>query len=98
MCGKGQKAPDGHFWRPPGALRFFFLYGLGKESAHLLRRLILLLPRGVGIGAQGEPGVGVPKHTGYSLHIYTALERHRSEAMPLWHNKDKSDNPCIATG
>ena len=81
MRGKDQKAPDGHFWRPPGTLRFFFLYGLGKESAHLLRRLILLLPCGVSVGAQGESGVGVAQHAGHRLYIYTALERHRSETM-----------------
>ena len=30
---------------------FRFLYGLGKEAAHLLRRLVLFLPRGMGVGA-----------------------------------------------
>ena len=46
-----------------------------------MRRLILLLPRGVGVGAQGESGVGVTQHAGHCLHVYAALERHGSEAM-----------------
>ena len=24
--------------------------------------------------------------------------KNRSTSVPLWHNKDKSENPCVATG
>ena len=26
------------------------------------------------------------------------LRKNDSASMPLWHNKDKSENPCVATG
>ena len=26
------------------------------------------------------------------------LRKNSSASMPLWHNKDKSENPCVATG
>ena len=32
------------------------------------------------------------------LDIIPDPERRHGERMPLWHNKDKSENPCVATG
>ena len=74
------------------------LHDLRHEAAHGLRRLVLHLPGSVGVGAQGEPGVVMAQRVGEGLHIHAVLEGQRGEGMPLWHNKDKSDNPCGAMG
>ena len=68
------------------------------EIAHGLRRLILHLPGGVGVGAKGKPRVVVAQHTGDCLDIHAVLECQGGEGMPLWHNRDKSETPCGATG
>ena len=74
------------------------LHDLRHEAAHGFRRLVLHLPSGVGVGAEGEARVVVPQHTGHRLDVHTVLQSQRGEGVPLWHNKDKSENPCIATG
>ena len=73
-----------------------FLHHLRHKAAHGFRRLILHLPGGVSVGAQGEARVVVAQHTGDRLDVHAVLEGQRSESVPLWHNKDKSENPCIA--
>ena len=77
---------------------FFALHDLRHEISYCLCRSILLLPGGVGVGAEGEARVVVPKHTADRFHIYAVLEGQGCESVPLWHNKDKSENPCVATG
>ena len=57
------------------------LHHLGYEAAHGFRRLILHLPGGVGVGAQGESGIVVAQHTGDSLDVHAVLERQGSEGM-----------------
>ena len=48
------------------ARRFFSaLHDLCHEAAHRLSDFILLLPRGVGVGAESEPGIIVTPHGGY---------------------------------
>ena len=42
---------------------FFCLHDLCHETAHRLCCLVLLLPRSVGVGAEGEARVVVPEHT-----------------------------------
>ena len=74
------------------------LHHLRHEAAHGFRRLILHLPGGVGVGAEGKSRVVVSQHTGDRLDVHAVLEGQRGEGVPLWHNKDKSENPCIATG
>ena len=71
---------------------------LGHEISHGFRRLVLHLSGGVGVGAQGEAHVVVSQHTGHRLDVYAVLQRQGCEGVPLWHNKDKSENPCVATG
>ena len=44
------------------ALCFFCLHDLRHETAHFLRGLLLHLPRGVGVGSQGESRVVVTEH------------------------------------
>ena len=52
----------------------------------------------MGVGVQREPGTVVAQHPGDGLNIHTVLQGYRGERVPLWHNKDKSENPCVATG
>ena len=50
----------------------------------------------MGVGVQREPGTVVAQHPGDGLDIHSVLQGYRGERMPLWHNKDKSENPCVA--
>ena len=34
----------------------------------------------------------------HRLNVVPALDSRNCVRMPLWHNKDKSENPCVATG
>ena len=115
---------------------------LAHEISHGFRRLALHLPGGVGVGAEREPCVVVPQHTGHRLDVHAVLQGQGGECvlfignrlkpvvkadfssyyqnvlegikliirrcdkklqhstrkcMPLWHNKDKSENPCVAS-
>lgn len=98
-AGKDKRAPDGKICLPVRFLRLLKrLYNLSQDAAHSLGGLVLLLPRGVGVGAQGEPGIVVPRHGGHGFDVHAVLEGCGGEGVPLWHNKDKSENPCVATG
>ena len=50
-----------------------FLHDLFHEGSHSLSCLVLLLPRSVGVGAEGESGIVVAQHAGHGLHIHTVL-------------------------
>ena len=63
-----------------------------------IRRLPTHLLGGMGVGVQSEARRVVAQRVGEGLHIHAVLEGQRSEGVPLWHNKDKTENPCIATG
>ena len=52
---------------------------------------------GVSVGIQREARRVVTQRVGEGLHIHTVLEGQRGEGVPLWHNKDKSENHCIAS-
>ena len=52
----------------------------------------------MGVGVQGEPSRVVAQHPGDGLDVHSVLQRQGRERVPLWHNKDKSENPCVATG
>lgn len=73
--GKEKKAPDGKICLP---VRFLLLltrlYNLSQDAAHSLGGLVLLLLRGVGVGAQGEPGIVVPRHGGHGFDVHAVLE------------------------
>ena len=47
---------------------------LRHEAAHGSGCLILLLPRGVGVGAEGKPCVVVAKHGGHGLDVHAVLK------------------------
>ena len=57
------------------------LHDLRHEISYCLCRSILLLPGGVGIGAEGEARIIVPKHTADRFHIYTVLESQGREGV-----------------
>ena len=61
---------------------FRILHHSFHEVPHLLRRLLLHLPGGVGVGTKGEPCIVVPQHRGDCFHIHTILQRHGSEGVP----------------
>ena len=52
----------------------------------------------MGVGVQCEPCAVVSQHSGDGLDVHAVLQGQSCERMPLWHNKDKSENPCVATG
>ena len=55
-----------------------FLYDLLHEGTHGLGRFVLLLPRSVGVGAEGESCIIVAQHAGYGLHVHAVLQGHGS--------------------
>ena len=52
----------------------------------------------MGVGVQRKPRAVVSQHPGDCLDVHAVLQGQCGERMPLWHNKDKSENPCDATG
>ena len=42
----------------------------------------LFLPRGIGAGAQGKPGVEVPQHGGHGFDVHAVLEGCGGEGVP----------------
>ena len=70
----------------------------GEETAHCVRRLLLHGGSHVGVGVQREPGAVMSQHGGEDFHVYAVMQGQNRERVPLWHNKDKSENPCVATG
>lgn len=77
---------------------FSALHDLFHDISHGLSGIILFLPRGMSVGAEGKTSVVVAQHTGHGFDIHTILQGCSGKGVPLWHNKDKSENPCSATG
>ena len=50
------------------------------------------------VHVQSESGGSMAEVALHGFHIIPVLEGENGERMPLWHNKDKSENPCGATG
>ena len=74
-------------------LLFTRLYNLSQDGAHGLGSLVLFLPCGVGVGAQGKPSVVVPQHGGHRFHVHAVLEGRGGEGVPLRYNYDKPEKP-----
>ena len=55
---------------------------LRHEIAHGLGCLVLLLPRGVGVGAEGESCIVVSQHGGDGFDIHSVLEGQGGEGVP----------------
>ena len=68
----------------------------GEEAPHCVRRLLLHGGGHVSVGVQGKSGAVVAQHCREGFYVYTVLQGQDRECMPLWHNKDKSENPCVA--
>lgn len=76
-----RKCPDrpkeyrrGGFASSPVFLSSFCSHDLRHEAAHGLRGFVLLLPHGVGVGAQGEARIIVAQHTAGGFHIHAILQ------------------------
>ena len=70
----------------------------GEEAPHRVRRLLLHGGGDVGVGIEGKPGREMAQHSGEGFYVHAVLQGQNRECVPLWHNKDKSENPCVATG
>ena len=66
----------------PARLFLSALHNLFHEAAHGGGCLVLLLPRGVGVGTEGEPGIVVPQRGGHRLYVYAVLESCGGEGVP----------------
>ena len=80
---RGQHHADGKFGVPArcfGATGLL-LHHLCHEAAHGFRRLILHLPGGVGVDAEGEACVVMPQHTGDCLDVHAILQGEGGEGM-----------------
>ena len=74
MSEEGQRVPDRKFRLPAWLFcRFSVLHDLCHKISHCLCRPILLLPGGMGIGAESEACVVVSQHTADGLDVYTIL-------------------------
>ena len=82
--------PYGIFAGLPGHLADKLLHTLGGLLAHLLRDMTVYV--------QGEAGGGVAQVALHRFDVVAALNGGNRVAVPLWHNKDKSGIPCVATG
>ena len=73
-------APAGRFL---SSALFFWMYlpHLRHEIFFSLRRLVLLLPHGVGVGPQGEPGVVVSQHGGKGFDVCAVLAGRGGEGV-----------------
>ena len=76
--------------RPVLSLRSHYLIDDVPDS---IRRLPFHLLGGVGVGVQREARRVVTQCVGEGFHIHAVLEGQRGKSVPLWHNKDKSENP-----
>lgn len=76
-----KRVPDRRFV-PPARFFLLFLHDLLHEAAHGGCGLVLLLPGGVGVGAEGESGVVVAQHGGHSLDVHAILQGHGGEGVP----------------
>ena len=94
---RDRKRQTGSFSLLPGVLfSAVVLHDLRHKIPHGFCSLILHLPGGVGVGSERESGIIVAQHTGDRFHVHSVLKRQGCEGVPLWHNKDKSENPCVA--
>lgn len=61
-------------FRPGFFAAFSALHNLCHKISHRLRSPVLLLPGGVGVGAEGKAGIIVPQYTDDSFDIHPVLE------------------------
>ena len=63
-------------------IAFLSLHDLSHKISYRLRRPILLLSGGVGVGAKGEARIVVTQHTADRFHIHAVLEGQGRECVP----------------
>lgn len=57
------------------------LHDLCHEAAKCLSGFILLLPCGVGVGAEGKPSIVVAQHGGHRFYTYAVLKSGGGEGV-----------------
>lgn len=74
--------PDRRFRLPVWlfVLSVAWLHDLRHKIPHGFRYLVLHLPGGMGVGAEGEPCVVVAGHIADGFHVYAILVRKSGEA------------------
>ena len=60
---------------------FSALHNLCHKISHSFRCSVLLLPGGVGVGAEGEARIIVPQHTADRFHVHAVLESQGRECV-----------------
>ena len=65
---------------------------------HAICGLLFHLLRGVTVHVEGKGGGSVSQVGLHRLYIVPALDSGNRVAVPLWHNKDKSENPVFSRG
>ena len=65
---------------------------------HTGRAVLFHLLADVAVHVQCKGGGGVAQVTLHRFYAVPVLKRKDCEGVPLWHNKDKSENPCVAMG
>jgi hypothetical protein len=68
------------------------------KVSHLFRRLLLHPGSDMGVSIQRKTRGKMSQHMGQRLDVDAILQGNCGKSVPLWHNKDKSENPCVATG
>ena len=77
------------------ALRLIgFLQGIPENLACPTHTFLV----GVRIHPECHGLIAMTQHLRYAGYISAIRDGDTCEGMPLWHNKDKSENPCGATG
>jgi hypothetical protein len=67
------------------------------KVSHLFRRLLLHPGSDMGVSIQRKTRGKMSQHMGQRLDVDAILQGNCGKSVPLWHNKDKSENPCVAT-
>ena len=80
--------PYGGFPLPSGNAPDKVLHPLCAFPLHLLSHMT--------IDVQGKSGGSVAQVSLHGLNVVPAFYRCHGVRVPLWHNKDKSENPCVA--
>ena len=83
--------------------RFFTCFPLSSSNApdkvlHPLCAFPLHLIGDMTVDIQCKGGGGMAQVALHRFDVVPAFYRCHGIRMPLWHNKDKSENPCVATG
>ena len=83
-----------------GQIKDKFSPGFGNATlqrhCHSFARSSLGLRKGVGVDIQRCGGLGVAQGSAHRPCVRPAGNQQCSIQVPLWHNKDKSENPCVA--